>query len=117
MAFNVSSLFRIAQPTAFNGGWNKETLTGAKTLTTSDAIFHFIDPDGNRNVTLPTVSKTDVGRFFVIANKADGTPEEITLLNPDGTTCCVFDRYIAVVVYVNDSGAWTLGAKFTIVAD
>jgi hypothetical protein len=117
VAFNVSSLFRISQPTAFDGGWSAETLTGAKTLTSSDAIFHFINPDGNRDVTLPTVSKNDAGRFFVIANKADGTPEVITLKNPDGTTCCTFDRFIAVVVYVTDAGAWALGAKFTIVAD
>ena len=117
MAFNVSSLFRISQPTTFDGGWSAETLTGAKTLTSSDAIFHFINPDGNRTVTLPQVSRNDAGRFFVIANKADGTPEVITLNNPDGTTCCTFDRFIAVVVYVNESGAWRLGAKFTIVAD
>tara|TARA_R110002020_G_scaffold129196_1_gene289446 strand:- start:477 stop:836 length:360 start_codon:yes stop_codon:yes gene_type:complete len=119
MAFNVSSLFRISQAPAIDGGFDIMTLSGDKVLTDADSCFLAIDPGGaGRNVKLPRVSKSDAGRFVVVFNKANAD-EGLVFQDADGAaiTNGSFTQTIAAVFYVTAAGAWALFGKFTIVAD
>lgn len=119
MAFNVSSLFRISQQPAIEGGFDSLTLSGDKTLVDTDSCFLAIDPGGaGRNVKLPRVSKTDAGRFVVVFNKADAD-EGLVFTDADGSaiTNGTFTQDIGAIFYVTAAGAWALFGKFTVVAD
>lgn len=56
-----------------------ETLTGNKTLTTSDLVLQWLDPNGaDRTVTLPAeASSTNL--MFIILNTADGAGEDLVV--------------------------------------
>lgn len=118
MAFNVSSLFRIAQPPAFKGGWNVESITASKTLTGSSSCFQFLTLDAHWNVLLPRVSTTDEGRFFVIVNKSAGA-FNITTQTYAGVaiTNGAFTQQVGAIFYVTSAGAWELAGKLEIRGD
>lgn len=84
---------------------NKETLSANKTLTTSDAQYHFLDPNGsNRDVTMPTEA---AGMAYFIKN--DGTANTITVKDSGGTA--IGDNSLAAgigVGYLYDGIEWQL---------
>tara|TARA_R110002020_G_scaffold315033_1_gene530241 strand:- start:350 stop:709 length:360 start_codon:yes stop_codon:yes gene_type:complete len=119
VAFNVSSLFRISQQPAIDGGFDILTLSGDKVLVDTDSCFLAIDPGGaGRNVRLPRVSKSDAGRFVVVFNKANAD-EGLVFGDYAGSaiTDGTFTQNTAAIFYVTAAGAWALFGKFTIVAD
>ena len=119
MAFNVSSLFRISQAPAVDGGFDILTLSGDKHLVDTDSCFLAIDPGGaGRNVRLPRVGKTDAGRFVVVFNKADAD-EGLAFADADGSaiTNGTFTQDIGAIFYVTAAGAWALFGKFSVVDD
>jgi len=68
------------------GDTHTETLTGNKTLTTSDVMNQRLDPNGSdRDVTLPPeASSTDL--TFYIYNSADGAGEDLVIKNDTPAT-------------------------------
>ena len=75
------------------GDPNTETLTGDKTLTTSDTRIQFLDPNGSdRNLTMPSESScTGILYMYFILNNADAD-ERITIKNPSGATLVTLDQ-------------------------
>lgn len=77
---------------------NRETLSGTKTLTTSDATVQNLDPNGAaRNVDLPAEEE---GLVFVIGNRAgaanaitvrDDADATVVTVNQDDVAYCVSD--------------------------
>ena len=119
-SFSGKNPFKIPRPQRYPGGFNAETLAGAKVLTYQDSQFQALDPGGSaRNVALPAAGARK-GHFFWIANKADAA-EAITLQQPDAsTTLATISQNEAALVFCADDGAaaatsgWTLFALFTI---
>lgn len=73
---------------ATSTGYNSETLTGDKTLTTSDAKYQKLDPGGtNRNITLPAEADSK-GLDFVIQNAADGS-ENLVIKDDAGSPATI----------------------------
>lgn len=82
---------------------NTETLAADKVLTHDSPTFHFIDPDGARNLDLPAEEES-AGLFFVIANKAGGA-EVITIRNDAGGTVCTPTQNETAIVFC-DGTTW-----------
>lgn len=58
---------------------NVETLAAGKDLSTTDGVYHKIDPDGDRTIVLPAVKLSFKGQTFVIFNAASTEGELITV--------------------------------------
>ena len=72
--------------TRMNVKGSVETLTGNKTITTSDSGVLSLDPGGSsRNVTLPAEADSKNYAFYIY-NAADGTGENLVVKNDGGTT-------------------------------
>ncbi|RMH11612.1 MAG: hypothetical protein D6698_16115, partial [Gammaproteobacteria bacterium] len=85
-------------------GVNEETLTGDKTLTTSDPIVQFLDPGGaGRKVTLPALS--DSVPFFVICNR--GASESL-IVEDSGGSAVFLGPGQAVQVFAHSGGFFAL---------
>lgn len=71
------------------GGYNAETLTGAKTMDHNDALLHRLDPGGaSRNVTL-TAEESSKGKMFRFVNTADAAENLVILDDAAATVCTV----------------------------
>lgn len=95
----------------FGAGVNRETLSGAKTLTADDAFIQSLDPDGAKDVILPA---EEAGLAFLIVNRASGA-ENITLEADDNTALATISQYDAALV-ISDGTGWAviLGAAATV---
>lgn len=81
---------------------NRETLSGDKTLTTSDATVQNIDPGGGaRNVDLPA---EEAGLVFVIGNRADAA-EDITVRDDADSTILTLNQD-DVGYFISDGTGW-----------
>lgn len=79
---------------------NTETLSGAKTLTISDAPLQFLDPDGsNRDVNLPAEAVSD-GLQFRIVNTAGGA-EDLVVKDDGGSTILTITQNESGIVWCN----------------
>ena len=86
---------------------NTETLTGTKVLVANDAYHQILDPDGAREVDMPSGPNTQGGRCM-ITNAASGA-EAITVKQSDSsTTVIVIDQNQSAELVCN-GGATTNG--------
>ena len=88
-----------------------ETLTGARTLTAADPAFLYLNPDGDKDVTLDDAAASH-GMRREIVNTAGGAGT-ITVKNPAGSTLETIEQNRAAVFH-NVAGTWTFGHKYTI---
>lgn len=85
-------------------GVNRETLSAAKTIVSTDVQNHFLDPNGaDRDVTL--YASPVAGDFFIFKNR--GTANVLTLKNNGGSTIIVIGINVAVGVQF-DGTEWQL---------
>ena len=85
---------------ATSTGYNVETLTGGKTLTTSDAKYQKLDPGGaGRTIVLPAEADSK-GLDFYIMNDADAA-EALTVNSDGGDTIVTIPRDEAAIVVCN----------------
>jgi len=87
-------------------------LSANLTLTKRDAQVHALDPNGARDVVLPTVTAADHGYFQRIANWAGGA-ENITVKDAAGNAIGTVSRQEEGEFYVDSAGAWQLHGIYT----
>jgi len=74
---------QLAESAEIKNDYNRETLSGAKTLSDTDARVQNLDPDGSgRDVNLPAEAE---GLTFVIGNRA-GNANALTVKDDAGST-------------------------------
>ncbi len=116
MGFLSSTLKRFTSAIALSGSFNLETLAANRTLTTRDGQVQVLDPGGaHRDVTLPTVSRSDDGRWFLICNSAAGA-FDLVVKNPGAATVGTANQNEAGLFYVSPAGDWTLVGIFSFAA-
>jgi len=82
---------------------NTETLTGTKVLVANDAYHQILDPDGAKELDLPSGTSTQGGRVM-ITNAASGA-EAITVKQSDSsTTVIVIDQNESAELVCNGGG-------------
>lgn len=85
---------------------NRETLSGAKTLSASDPMVQSLDPGGaGRDVNLPAEEN---GLVFVIANRADAA-EALTIKDDGGTSLATVNQD-DVAYAISDGTGWMVFA-------
>jgi len=83
---------------------NTETLTGTRVLTAADAYHQNLDPDGAKEVDLPSGTGTQGGEVM-ITNAASGA-EAITVKQSDSsTTVIVIDQNESALLVCNGVSA------------
>lgn len=98
----VRSKLRIVD--AQGSGVNVETLAGAKTLTTEDAKFQHLDPDGaGRDVTLPA-EENNQGLTYRVLNTASGA-NALTVKDDAGATVATVAQNEAAN-FICDGTSW-----------
>ena len=103
MAFTGKNPFKIMRQMWSVGGFEKQTLAGALTLTHKSAQFLGLDPGGSgRTITLPAPQE---GAFFVIFNRADGAENLLIAQADDATTLVTINQNEAALVYALDDKA------------
>ena len=86
------------------GGSNRETLSGAKTISASDPRLQSLDPGGSsRDVNLPAESD---GETFIIGNRASASGEDLTVKDDGGSTLIVLNQD-DVGIFTSDGTGWT----------
>lgn len=86
------------------GDFNRESLSGNKTLASGDPMLQSLDPNGsNRDVNLPA-EDDDV---FVIGNRADASGEDLVLKDDGGTTLVTLNQD-DVALCVTDGTGWMI---------
>jgi hypothetical protein len=118
MAFAGKNPFKIPRQLWTVGGFDKQTLAGALTLTHQDSQMLGLDPGGsNRTITLPA---PEDGAWFAIFNLADGAENLLIAQADDATTLATANQNEAAIVYAlpdkADAAAdgWALLAIVTI---
>lgn len=97
-------LEQLAESAVIKNDYNRETLSGAKSLSEGDARVQSLDPDGaGRTVTLPPEAE---GLTFVIANRA-GAANAITLNDDSGSTLVTVSQN-NVAECVSDGTGWVV---------
>ena len=111
MAFTGKNPFKILRPLFSVGGFNIESLAGAKVLTFGDSQIQALDPDGsNRDVAMPAVGAR-AGAWFLIVNRANAA-ENLVLQQPDASTTLLTlgqNKAALVCCTADGAGAGTAG--------
>lgn len=107
MGYLTSAIKLFRHAIGFLGGWEVRSLAGNLTLTLKDGQFQRIDPNGARDVILPTVTSSEEGYPCVIANAANGA-EDITVKDDAGATIGTVSQNELGIFQVDSSGAWLL---------
>jgi hypothetical protein len=101
---------RIDQLLRIGNGYENQALAGNLVITSANAQFQRIDPNGsNRDVTLPVVAS---GLFYCITNTADAA-ENLVIKTAGGATIVTLNQNESTWL-VSSASAWAYMGVFTI---